>query len=161
MSFASQVKYSRLTDLDANDGSSVLEIKDMKGDQNFSFDSIYTYDEDRKSRKYNSKKDDFNSMFKYNHMTAGRPRGHLAIDVRGGGEEYEAAKPSSILVATSYALTFLSYFFFAITLPLTYWFFVKKLGEFDRLVVFRLGKMIGVKGPGRVIIFPWMDRTKK
>lgn len=27
--------------------------------------------------------------------------------------------------------------------------------------VFRLGKMIGVKGPGRVLIFPWMDRTKK
>jgi len=158
MSFASQVKYSRLTDLDANDGKSVLEIKDMKADQNFSFDSIYTYDDDRKSKKYNHKKDDFNSMFKYNHMTAGRPRGHLAIDVR---EEVEAAKPSSVLIATSYVLTFMSYFFFAITLPLTYWFFVKKLGEFDRLVVFRLGKMIGVKGPGRVIIFPWMDRTKK
>jgi len=158
MSFASQVKYSRLTDLDADDGNSVLEIKDMKGDQNFSFDSIYTYDDDRKSKKYNHKKDDFNSMFKYNHMTAGRPRGHLAIDVR---EDVEAAKPSSVLVATSYILTFMSYFFFAITLPLTYWFFVKKLGEFDRLVVFRLGKMIGVKGPGRVIIFPWMDRTKK
>ena len=82
MSFASQVKYSRLTDLDANDGKSVLEIKDMKADQNFSFDSIYTYDDDRKSKKYNHKKDDFNSMFKYNHMTAGRPRGHLAIGKR-------------------------------------------------------------------------------
>ena len=42
-----------------------------------------------------------------------------------------------------------------------YFIFVKKLGEFDRLVVFRLGKMIGVKGPGRVIIFPWMDKTKQ
>ena len=38
---------------------------------------------------------------------------------------------------------------------------MKKLGEFDRLVVFRLGKMIGVKGPGRVIVFPWMDKTKQ
>ena len=38
---------------------------------------------------------------------------------------------------------------------------MKKLGEFDRLVVFRLGKMIGVKGPGRVITFPWMDKTKQ
>ena len=42
-----------------------------------------------------------------------------------------------------------------------YFIFVKKLGEFDRVVVFRLGKMIGVKGPGRVIIFPWMDKAKK
>ena len=64
------------------------------------------------------------------------------------------------MVATSYLLTFLSYLVFAITLPLTYWFFVKKLGEFDRIIVFRLGKMIGVKGPGRHVIFPWMDRTK-
>jgi len=46
-------------------------------------------------------------------------------------------------------------------LPITYWIFVKKMGEFDRVVVFRLGKMIGVKGPGRVLIFPWMDRIKK
>ena len=43
----------------------------------------------------------------------------------------------------------------------SYFIFVKKLGEFDRLVVFRLGKMIGVKGPGRVITFPWMDKTKQ
>jgi hypothetical protein len=93
-------------------------------------------------------------------MTPGRPRGHLAVDVREDCQT-EGAKPSGVLVVTSYILTFLSYFFFAITLPLTYWFFVKKLGEFDRLVVFRLGKMIGVKGPGRVIIFPWMDRTNK
>ena len=42
-----------------------------------------------------------------------------------------------------------------------YFIFVKNLGEFDRLVVFRLGKMIGVKGPGRVIVFPWMDKTKQ
>merc|ERR1712110_391025 len=160
MSFASQVKYSRLTDLEANDGKSSLEINDMRatGDQSFSFDTIYTYEEDRKSKKCDHKKDEFNSMFKYNHMTAGRPRGHLAVDVR---DDVEMNKPSQVLVATSYILTFMSYFVFAITLPLTYWFFVKKLGEFDRLVVFRLGKMIGVKGPGRVIIFPWMDRTKK
>jgi len=161
MSFASQVKYSRLTDLEDDAGSkAAVEIRDMKGDQNFSFDSIYTYKDESTKGKYNNKKNDFDSVFQYNHMTAGRPRGHLAVDVRGDFET-EGAKPSHVLVATSYVLTLLSYFVFAITLPLTYWFFVKKLGEFDRLVVFRLGKMIGVKGPGRVIIFPWMDRTKK
>jgi len=161
MSFASQVKYSRLTDLDDDAGSkAAVEIRDMKGDQNFSFDSIYTYKDESTKGKYKNKKNDFDSIFKFNHMTAGRPRGHLALDVREDLET-DGAKPSNILVATSYLLTILSYFVFAITLPLTYWFFVKKLGEFDRLVVFRLGKMIGVKGPGRVIIFPWMDRTKK
>ena len=84
-------------------------------------------------------------------MQPGRQRGHLAIDVF---EEPKEEGTSTALVVTTYVLTFLSYFFFAITLPITYWFFVKKMGEFDRVVVFRLGKMVGVKGPGRVIIFP-------
>ena len=75
--------------------------------------------------------------------------------------ESPPTKPSFGLILTSWVLTFLSYLFFVLTSPVTYWFFVQKLGEFDRLVVFRLGKMIGVKGPGRVVIFPWMDRTKR
>ncbi|XP_040575352.1 stomatin-like protein 1 [Lepeophtheirus salmonis] len=51
--------------------------------------------------------------------------------------------------------------FFILTAPVSYWILVKKMGENDRIVIFRLGKMLGVKGPGRVIVFPWMDRTKK
>ena len=43
-------------------------------------------------------------------------------------------------------LTFFSYLFFVLTIPASYWVLVKKMGEFDRLVVFKLGKMIGVKG---------------
>ena len=53
MSFASQVKYSRLTDLDDDSGSkAAVEIRDMKGDQNFSFDSIYTYKDESTKGKY-------------------------------------------------------------------------------------------------------------
>ena len=26
------------------------------------------------------------------------------------------------------------------------------------MIVFRLGKMIGAKGPGTVLVFPWLDR---
>ncbi len=33
--------------------------------------------------------------------------------------------------------------------------------QFERLVVFRLGKLAGVRGPGRVVVFPWMDRVKE
>ena len=157
MSFASHVKYSKLTDLDADDGSSVLEINNMdKKSDAFNFESAFTYDEEQK--KYGTgSKNTFQSAFKYNNMQAGRQRGHLALDI----DVREESKPSAGLVFTTYVLTFLSYFFFAITLPITYWIFVKKMGEFDRVVVFRLGKMIGVKGPGRVLIFPWMDRIKK
>ena len=161
MSIASKVKYSRLTNLDNNVGSrAAVDIQDMSEDRAFSFDSIYTFKDESTKGKYKSKKNDFDSIFNYNHMTAGRPRGHLGID-GSGNDETDGAKPSSVMVATSYLLTILSYLVFVITLPLTYWFFVKKLGEFDRIIVFRLGKMIGVKGPGRHIIFPWMDQFKK
>ena len=40
-------------------------------------------------------------------------------------------------------LTALSYFFFVITFPISIFFCVKTLRQEERLVVFRLGKMIG------------------
>jgi hypothetical protein len=55
-------------------------------------------------------------------------------------------------------LTFISYVVFIIFFPITYWICVKKMREEERVVVFRLGKMIGAKGPGRVLVFPWLDR---
>merc|ERR1711983_414284 len=99
---------------------------------------------------------EFNSAFKYNNFDNNR---QTTIDLDDPGTQ--ELKPSFAVSFTTYFIAFLSYFFFIITLPITYWLFVKKLGEFDRLVVYRLGKMIGVKGPGRVLVFPWMDRTKK
>ena len=58
-------------------------------------------------------------------------------------------------------ITGLSYLFFIITIPISYWWCVVSLNEYDRMVVFRLGKMQGVRGPGKVITFPWMDQCKK
>ncbi|GHV29964.1 membrane protein [Synergistales bacterium] len=36
---------------------------------------------------------------------------------------------------------------------------VKIVPEYQRLVVFRLGRLIAAKGPGIVIVLPWIDRT--
>ena len=147
MSFTSQVKYSKLMDLDT-----------VKKSDAFNFESPFTYDEEPKKKTgMMESKNNFNSAFTYNNTQAGNQKGHVALDV----DMREETKPSAVLIITTYVLTFLSYFFFAITMPITYWIFVKKMGEFDRVVVYRLGKMIGVKGPGRVLIFPWMDRMKK
>ena len=136
-----QVKYSKLMDMDT-----------VKKSDAFNFDSAFTFEQEQEPNKYGTgSKTDFNSAFKYNKGS------HLALDI----DMREDSKPSAALIITTYVLTFLSYCFFAITMPITYWIFVKKMGEFDRVVVYRLGKMIGVKGPGRVLIFPWMDRMKK
>ena len=145
MSFAPQVKYSKLMDMDT-----------VKKSDAFNFDSVFTFDEEQKNYGPRSK-DNYDSAFKYSNMEEGQQKDNLALDI----DLRQESKPSTVLIITTYILTFLSYIFFAITMPITYWIFVKKMGEFDRVVVYRLGKMIGVKGPGRVLIFPWMDRMKK
>ena len=110
--------------------------------------------------KFWKKRKDFNSAFKYNNFD-NRQQTNVEIDTESNGGCIMESKPSLAVSFTTYFISFLSYFFFILTFPITYWIFVKKLGEFDRLVVYRLGRMTGVKGPGRVLVFPWMDRTKR
>ncbi len=41
------------------------------------------------------------------------------------------------------------------------WNSLKFVNEYDRLVIFRLGRVVGVRGPGPVIIVPFIERAKK
>ena len=54
------------------------------------------------------------------------------------------------------AMTF-SYLFIFFTLPISVWFCFKNLSQWERIVIYRLGKLIGVKGPGNVFLIPWLD----
>ena len=79
-----------------------------------------------------------------------------------------------LLRLLSHVLTILSYSAFIIALPITYWICIKRVGMINiylpytnlevqvgtsqKMIVFRLGKMIGAKGPGTVLVFPWLDR---
>jgi len=38
---------------------------------------------------------------------------------------------------------------------------IKRVNEYERLVVFRLGRCIGVRGPGIVLIIPFIDTTQR
>ena len=58
-------------------------------------------------------------------------------------------------------ITAASYLLLGLTLPLSYWWCVVTLSEHDRMVIFRLGKMLGARGPGKVVTFPWMDQCKR
>ena len=58
-------------------------------------------------------------------------------------------------------ITAASYLLLGLTLPVSYWWCVVTLSEHDRMVIFRLGKMIGAHGPGKVITFPWLDQCKR
>lgn len=40
-----------------------------------------------------------------------------------------------------------------------FWISIRIVREYERLVVFRLGKFLGVKGPGLIILVPFIDRA--
>ncbi|MBI2712716.1 MAG: slipin family protein, partial [Bdellovibrio sp.] len=40
-------------------------------------------------------------------------------------------------------------------------FSIKVLNEYERGVIFRLGRIIGSKGPGLIILIPWVDRMTR
>ncbi|XP_037805525.1 band 7 protein AGAP004871-like [Lucilia sericata] len=60
-------------------------------------------------------------------------------------------------------LVFLSYLLFLVTFPLTIYFCLKTATVFQRVVIFRLGRLRkgGVRGPGLVFILPCIDEYVK
>ena len=67
-------------------------------------------------------------------------------------------KGMGVLDCISTLVTWISYGVICITFPCTLWFCLKKLEQWERLIVFRLGRLHGVFGPGIVFIIPWLDR---
>jgi len=115
----------------------------------FDYDSIFTFETKKDKMKYKS-------VFKFDDNSKNQVEADYYKFVSGSEDQTPI-----ILLMMSWMLTGLSYLMFLLGFPITYWFCVVKLGESDRLVVFRLGKMLGVKGPGRVVTFPWMDKCKR
>merc|ERR1719282_1562636 len=60
-------------------------------------------------------------------------------------------------------LTFVSYLLGFITLPISIWGCVKVVQEYERAVIFRLGRLRagGAKGPGLFFVMPCIDTYKK
>ena len=56
-------------------------------------------------------------------------------------------------------MTVLSLFFIVITLPLSMLFVVKVVQEYERAVIFRLGRLLtgGARGPGVFFVLPCVD----
>ncbi|XP_070189071.1 stomatin-like protein 1 isoform X2 [Littorina saxatilis] len=50
---------------------------------------------------------------------------------------------------------------FIITFPVSVWFAIKVVPNFERLVVFRWGRLYQTKGPGMVFVMPFVDRCHK
>lgn len=48
-----------------------------------------------------------------------------------------------------------------LTFPISGWFCFRKLGEYERIAIFRLGRLVEIKGPGIVFILPCVDNCRK
>uniref|UniRef100_A0A1I8PCZ3 Band 7 domain-containing protein n=1 Tax=Stomoxys calcitrans TaxID=35570 RepID=A0A1I8PCZ3_STOCA len=61
------------------------------------------------------------------------------------------------------ALIFLAYILLFVTFPLTIWFCLETVAHYQRIVIFRLGRLrkSGVAGPGLVFILPCVDEFVK
>ncbi|KAF2353245.1 SCP2 sterol-binding domain [Trinorchestia longiramus] len=70
-------------------------------------------------------------------------------------ERCDATRCLSVIV------TALSCVFICLTFPCTLPFCFKRLEQWERIVVFRLGRLRGVFGPGLVFIIPWSDRLNR
>ncbi|XP_078056215.1 stomatin-like protein 1 isoform X2 [Mustelus asterias] len=61
----------------------------------------------------------------------------------------------------SWILIVLASLLVAVTFPITGWFVLKLVPKYERLVVFRLGRIIGSKGPGMILLLPFVDQWQK
>ncbi|XP_067829637.1 stomatin-like protein 1 isoform X2 [Heptranchias perlo] len=58
-------------------------------------------------------------------------------------------------------LTILVFLLVVITFPITGWFVVKSVPQYERIVVFRFGRIVSTKGPGFILLLPFIDQWQK
>ncbi|XP_069837690.1 stomatin-like protein 1 isoform X3 [Dendropsophus ebraccatus] len=58
-------------------------------------------------------------------------------------------------------ITCLSSMILLLTLPISIWFFLKIVPDYERIVVFRLGRVRPPKGPGVVLLLPLIDQFQR
>jgi regulator of protease activity HflC (stomatin/prohibitin superfamily) len=68
---------------------------------------------------------------------------------------------SAALQTTGAIVNYVIYALIAIVVIAIIGYSIKIIREYERLVVFRLGRLIGARGPGVVFIFPFVNRVNK
>ncbi|MEM3382566.1 MAG: slipin family protein [Nitrososphaerales archaeon] len=58
-------------------------------------------------------------------------------------------------------VTLIAFFFIALLIIIILASSLKVVREYERIVVFRMGRLLGSKGPGLVIVLPFIDRVRK
>ncbi|XP_784779.2 stomatin-like protein 1 isoform X1 [Strongylocentrotus purpuratus] len=75
--------------------------------------------------------------------------------------EVKEYKPPVISYICNSVVILLSFILLLLTFPLSGWLAIKMVQQFERIVIFRLGRMKAPQGPGFVLINPFIDKWKK
>merc|ERR1711879_3791 len=82
------------------------------------------------------------------------------VNVQQGG--YNAAESSDGDAGCCHSILYgLSLILVAITFPFSLFVCLKIVAEYERAVIFRLGRLVGAKGPGLFFILPCMDEIQR
>lgn len=146
---ASFAKYSLVPTDEPRD----IELPAAPSSRVFDFNSAFSY---KSAFDYTKSTSRYKSAFDYGY-------GHRAhsVSLSLGEKDKERKKRLdnfSFMGCLSSIVTWISYVFISLTFPVTIWFCFKRLSQWERLIVFRLGRLRGVLGPGMVFIIPWLDR---
>ncbi|CAI9588745.1 unnamed protein product [Staurois parvus] len=95
------------------------------------------------------------------------PRNSQPLEYReapSAGESRGSNKAKSITWLMKFchtAITCLCYLMMIITLPISIWFSIKIVHDYERMVIFRLGRVQPPKGPGLVLVVPFIDQFQR
>ncbi|XP_067674531.1 stomatin-like protein 1 [Haliotis asinina] len=129
------VKYTRIPMTDWSDPEA--------GESVFNYGSAFTYDQNTTAK--------YKSAFTYSN------KGTLEM---ASITDFEAEE-SFISRLLHRVVVVLSFILWLLTFPVSVWFSFKSVPNYEKMVVFRLGHLNGVKGPGVVFVLPVIDRWHK
>ncbi|XP_046548015.1 stomatin-like protein 1 [Haliotis rubra] len=128
------VKYTRIPMTDWSDPEA--------GGSAFNYGSAFTYDQNPSAK--------YKSAFTYS-------KGSLEM---ASITDFETEE-SFISRLLHRVVVVFSFILWLLTFPISVWFSFKSVPNYERMVLFRLGHLKGVKGPGVVFVLPVIDRWHK
>lgn len=106
-------------------------------------------------------KADYTSYFTYQSNQFGAEKPLLQFDHHSKASDSSIPKQSCVDCACTSLVVFFSYLVFLVTLPFSAFFTLHSIRQYERLVVYRLGRLRPIKGPGIVLILPCIDKWHK
>lgn len=76
-------------------------------------------------------------------------------------EETEIPDQQISIKLLNWVMQIMAFFLCLVTLPFSLFFIMKMVPQYERILVYRLGRLYGVKGPGLVFVLPCLDKWSR